>query len=534
MFSQFFILNLRGDPVLFRDYRGDISPQINTTELFFVEITTKELVQPVFQLTEHHLHFIWTFQDSLYFVLVWNSNIEVSKVGENEEFDAKKLKVKVPSPFFAFELLDRIRQLFRDFLGMLNEESLRRNFSLTLELLDEIIDFGYIQTTSTRELKRLIHDKPVPPEDSSWKIGSSGILSTLSNWNGTATTPSNASQKPVVATSSWKDSFKSMVGEYASGWSSVIPSKITSTLQSSQKSDEIFVDIIEKLFVTFKSNGELFHSSISGKILVKNLLEDQKPALCVALSPVPVVSHRVLGPVPKESFNSESSTLKLDDCIFHECVKMKKGKEAVGPKDEFVFDFFPPSGEFTLMNYRLSLDRSSPKNRISLPLKIENQIETMSETRFDIVVQIECSLPAEKHLHQLCVDVPLPSESGLVSVSCELSNREKSANGGGMGSQVEHLVSENKVVWRTKKFPGSYQQQLRIKCFVNAGDLIMAKKRTIGSVSVDFEVPMWTSTGLSIKWLKTQLNAQRGTSEGEPTRWIRYVTQSDSFQSRLT
>jgi hypothetical protein len=43
------------------------------------------------------------------------------------------------SPSFVFELLQRIARVIKDYLGILNEDSLRKNFVLVYELLDEVI-----------------------------------------------------------------------------------------------------------------------------------------------------------------------------------------------------------------------------------------------------------------------------------------------------------------------------------------------------------------------------------------------------------
>lgn len=43
------------------------------------------------------------------------------------------------SPSLIMELLQRISRVTKDYLGILSEESLRRNFVLVYELLDEVI-----------------------------------------------------------------------------------------------------------------------------------------------------------------------------------------------------------------------------------------------------------------------------------------------------------------------------------------------------------------------------------------------------------
>lgn len=43
------------------------------------------------------------------------------------------------SPSLVLELLQRIARVIKDYLGVLNEDSLRKNFVLVYELLDEVI-----------------------------------------------------------------------------------------------------------------------------------------------------------------------------------------------------------------------------------------------------------------------------------------------------------------------------------------------------------------------------------------------------------
>ena len=44
-------------------------------------------------------------------------------------------------------------QVFREYFKELEEESIRDNFVLLYELLDEVMDFGYPQTTESKILK---------------------------------------------------------------------------------------------------------------------------------------------------------------------------------------------------------------------------------------------------------------------------------------------------------------------------------------------------------------------------------------------
>jgi AP-4 complex subunit mu-1 len=65
------------------------------------------------------------------------------------------------SPSLGIELLNRTAKVFKDYCGVLSEESIRQNFILIYELLDEVLDYGYPQNTSTETLKNFIYNEAV-------------------------------------------------------------------------------------------------------------------------------------------------------------------------------------------------------------------------------------------------------------------------------------------------------------------------------------------------------------------------------------
>merc|ERR1719380_96065 len=62
------------------------------------------------------------------------------------------------------ELLFKMAKVFKDYCGVLNEESIRKNFVLVYELLDEMVDYGFPQTTSTEVLKSAVRNEAVVVE----------------------------------------------------------------------------------------------------------------------------------------------------------------------------------------------------------------------------------------------------------------------------------------------------------------------------------------------------------------------------------
>ncbi|XP_030921559.1 AP-4 complex subunit mu-1, partial [Geospiza fortis] len=81
------------------------------------------------------------------------------------------------SPFTIIEFLNRLVTLLRDFCGPLNEKSLGMNLGLVGELLEELVDFGHIQTTSPEVLRSLVQSEPEAPKPFSLlDLGSVGLF----------------------------------------------------------------------------------------------------------------------------------------------------------------------------------------------------------------------------------------------------------------------------------------------------------------------------------------------------------------------
>jgi len=69
------------------------------------------------------------------------------------------------SPATIFEILERACTLIRDFTGQLSEDSIRKNFALVYELLDELFDWGKVQTTQTNILTYCVYNEPIETVD---------------------------------------------------------------------------------------------------------------------------------------------------------------------------------------------------------------------------------------------------------------------------------------------------------------------------------------------------------------------------------
>lgn len=118
--SAIYFLDQKGKIIISRDYRGEVGS--NITEKFQRKVLELDdrLVKPVF--TEKDITYMWIRVNNIYIVAVGKGNPNVALV---------------------FAYLYKMKDVFTDYFKELEDESLRDNFVITYELLDEMMDFGY-------------------------------------------------------------------------------------------------------------------------------------------------------------------------------------------------------------------------------------------------------------------------------------------------------------------------------------------------------------------------------------------------------
>ena len=77
-------------------------------------------------------------------------------------------------------------------------------------------------------------------------------------------------------------------------------------------------------------------------------------------------------------FSSSRSSIAIDNCQFHQCVKLSKFET------EHAISFIPPDGEFELMRYRTTKD-------ISLPFRVIPLVRENGRTKMEVKVVIKSS-----------------------------------------------------------------------------------------------------------------------------------------------
>ncbi|CAJ0929753.1 unnamed protein product [Ranitomeya imitator] len=179
MISQLFILSSKGDLLIYKDFVSDhgLSTNSAAADGLYLKLSSLPSDQAPVVMEHEGGHFLHTRHRGLYFVISIRPD---------------------DSPFMYLDLLNRLAALIRDYCGDLSEDVVRLNFALIYELLDEVLDYGFIQTTSTDVLKNFIQSDPVVTKPFSLlDLSSVGLFGAETQQSKVA--PSSAASRPVLS-----------------------------------------------------------------------------------------------------------------------------------------------------------------------------------------------------------------------------------------------------------------------------------------------------------------------------------------------
>ena len=417
MISQFFILSARGNTLVFRDFRGDVVR--GTAEIFYRRIKSYKGNHPPPIFHVEGTQFLFIILGGLYFVCSTSTNV---------------------SPVFVFEFLNKIALACKDYCGVLNEESICTNFTLVYEIIDEMLDFGYPQCTSTQSLRDFI----------------------VNEANNTSRTPTTGIQQNAGY----------VFGIEKRNVPSSAPDKSILSDDKSLKKNEVYIDILERLTVTISATGHVVCSDIDGCIKVRSFLTGN-PEIRMSLNDVIRVKY------DESNYNVNSHgglSVVLDDCRFHECVNV----EEFNRYSSLVFR--PPSGESIVMKYHTVGD-------LQLPFRVYPILEVPSETQIKLQLKISCEVPKIYHAVGITLHIPVPkSTTNVVYDSSSGANR------------FEYNQRQKCISWAIQRMNGCSEHHADIRITVPLVTKMCQKE--ISPVTLDFEFPMFVCSKLEIKSLK--------------------------------
>uniref|UniRef100_A0A2I3GUM2 AP complex mu/sigma subunit domain-containing protein n=1 Tax=Nomascus leucogenys TaxID=61853 RepID=A0A2I3GUM2_NOMLE len=128
------VLSFHPQPLISRNYKGDVA--MSKIEHFMPLLVQREEEGALTPLLSHgQVHFLWIKHSNLYLVATTSKNANASLV---------------------YSFLYKTIEVFCEYFKELEEESIRDNFVIVYELLDELMDFGFPQTTDSKILQEYI------------------------------------------------------------------------------------------------------------------------------------------------------------------------------------------------------------------------------------------------------------------------------------------------------------------------------------------------------------------------------------------
>ncbi|KAH7528420.1 hypothetical protein FEM48_Zijuj05G0070300 [Ziziphus jujuba var. spinosa] len=241
--SALFLLDIKGRVLIWRDYRGDVPA--SQAERFFTKLIEKE-GDPQYQDPV-------VYENGVTYMFIQHSNVYLM-VASRQNCNAASLLL----------FLHRAVDVFKHYFEELEEESLRDNFVVVYELLDEIMDFGFPQYTEAKILSEFIKTDAYRME---------------------------VTQRPPMAVTN------------AVSWRSE---------GIRYKKNEVFLDVVESVNILVNSNGQIIRSDVVGALKMRTYLSGM-PECKLGLN------DRLL--LEAQGRTAKGKAIDLDDIKFHQYVK---------------------------------------------------------------------------------------------------------------------------------------------------------------------------------------------------------------------
>lgn len=323
MLSQFFVLSPRGDTIVIRDFRRDGVRGL--AEIFFRRVRANGHAAPPVIVVDD-VCFIYLKRSGLYFALTTS-------------------KLNAPLAHW-IDLLEAVVRVVKDFCGVLSEDTIRKNFALVYEIVDEMFDFGYPQATKTSELTSIIknelHD-PSLPATGSLSAASAALQPYAAALSSSLGTLSSAGLSQISGGIKRPENLPRTVPSTAS------QTPIVGSVGPGQLAPDIFIDILDRVSAEIScTDGSVRWMTVDGLIVVKSYLTEQTQ-LSLGLNEELQIGNPFLqtGSAAVRPSYKSSGVVCIEDCLFHECVSL----DAFNSDRSLLFS--PPQGEFNLMRYRL-------------------------------------------------------------------------------------------------------------------------------------------------------------------------------------
>lgn len=234
----------------------------------------------------------------------------------------------------------------------------------------------------------------------------------------------------------------------------------------------------------------------------------------------------------KESGDSASQSadkraVDIDDCTFHRCVRLGKFDS------DRTITFVPPDGEFELMRYRVT-------GNVQLPFRLVPAVQESGKSKLTVTLKASAEFDAFKFALNVVIKFPVTLSNffcsnfsystGLNSSrACCLvqvpPNTAKTTIKVGAG-RAKFEPDQKAIVWRIKRWNGG--SEFMMQADIDLMQTTKTKSWSRPPISVDFQVSMFTASGVYVRYLRVY-----DKSGYQTLRWVAYNTKAGEYQVRI-
>ncbi|XP_057480993.1 AP-2 complex subunit mu-like isoform X2 [Actinidia eriantha] len=151
---------------------------------------------------------------------------------------------------------------------------------------------------------------------------------------------------------------------------------------------------------------------------------------------------------------------------------------------------------------------------VNLPFLVLPTIKELDLTRMKVNVKVKSVLGAKTFALGVVVKIPVPKQTAKTSFQVT-SGRPK------------YNAATDRLVWKIRKFPGQTEATLSAEVEL-ISTMTEKKSATKPPIQMEFQVPMFTASGLRVRFLKVWEKSGCNTVE-----WILYITKVGSYEIRF-
>jgi len=442
MIGGFFMFNHKGEVLISRIYRDYIGR--NAADAFRVNVihARGQVRSPVTLLAG--ASFFHIKKNNIWITAVTKQNLNAGMV---------------------FEFLNKTSEIMSSYFGKITEDNIKNNFVLIYELLDEINDFGYPQKTDAGVLKTFITQQGIKSQTREEQAQITSQVTGQIGWR--------------------REGIK-------------------------YRRNELFLDVLESVNLLMSPQGQVLSAHVSGRVLMKSYLSGMPECKFGMNDKVAIESQlgrkggnmepAIPDSAPKR--NTSKTGIAIDDCTFHQCVKLSKFES------ERSISFIPPDGEYELMRYRTTKD-------ISLPFRVIPLVREVGRTKMEVKVVLKSNYKPSILGQKIEVRIPTPPTTAGVQLICQKG-------------KAKYKTSENAILWRIRRMAG--MKECTITAEIELLPVKDSKKWTRPPISLNFEVP-FSCSGLKVRYLKV-FESKLNYSDQDVVKWVRYISRSGLYETR--